>query len=25
MKRLTLGAHEPMEQTMSGDTGHEQH
>jgi hypothetical protein len=24
MKRLTLGAHDPMEQTMSGDTSHEQ-
>ncbi len=25
MKRLTLGAHEQMEQSMSGDTGHEHH
>jgi hypothetical protein len=25
MKRLTLGANEPMEQSMSDDTGHEHH
>ncbi len=25
MKRLTLGNHEQMEQSMSGDTGHEHH
>jgi Spy/CpxP family protein refolding chaperone len=25
MKRLTLGTHEQMEQSMSGDTGHEHH
>jgi hypothetical protein len=25
MKRLTLGDHETMEQSMSGDTGHEHH
>ena len=25
MKRVTLGSHEQTEQTMSGDSGHEQH
>ena len=25
MKRITLGSHEQTEQTMSGNTGHEQH
>ncbi|HEX4350438.1 MAG TPA: hypothetical protein VH251_08620 [Verrucomicrobiae bacterium] len=25
MKQLTLGSHEQMEQSMSGDTGHEHH
>ena len=25
MKRLTLGSHEQMEQSMSGETGHEHH